>query len=457
MRWKSSLTIGLKMAPLFFQHGFISKEVTVVAVAVGTAPLSRFLYSLFFYLVLPFVFLRLYWRSLKEPSYRVSLMQRLGFGDEIHSDRLIWVHAVSAGETIAAAPLVRRLLDQGFDVLMTNMTPTGRERAAALLGRRIENRYAPYDTPGAVTRFLNRTSPIALIIVDTELWPNMLHYAANKGVKVMLVNGRLSEKSTRGYKKISALSQPMMDALFRVAAQSEPQGNRFISLGLSREKLRITGSTKFDVERDTSAGSAIQLLASSFKSRFVFIAASTHSGEEELVLSALELLKQSIPEILLVLVPRHPHRTQELLKLCGASDFTTQKHSDGYDFNCSTMVYVLDTMGELMAFYSMSNVAFIGGSLVPVGGHNPMEPASFGLPLLMGPYLRNVDDIARQFIDEGAMKLVSSSKELAAEVSLIQSSESVIVERKNAALKVMERNKGALDRVEFMIIEALKG
>jgi 3-deoxy-D-manno-octulosonic-acid transferase len=441
---------------MFSRHGFISKEVTVVVVAVGTALLTRHLYSLFFYLVLPFVFLRLYWRSVKEPSYRVSLMQRLGFGDEIHSDRLIWVHAVSAGETIAAAPLVGRFLDQGFDVLMTNMTPTGRERATALLGKRVDNRYAPYDTPGAVKRFLNRTSPIALIIVDTELWPNMLHHAATKGVKAMLVNGRLSEKSTRGYKKIRSLSKPMMEALFRVAAQSEPQGNRFISLGLSKEKLRVTGSTKFDVEWDVTTGEAIQSLASSFKNRFVFIAASTHSGEEDLVLSALALLKKSIPEILLVLVPRHPHRTQEVLKLCEASGFTTQKHSDGYDCNDSTIVYVLDTMGELMSFYGMSNVAFVGGSMVPVGGHNPMEPASFGLPLLMGPYLRNVDDIAQQFIDEGAMKLVSSSMEIAAEVSLIQRSESVISERKNAALMVMERNKGALDRVEFMIVDALK-
>lgn len=426
-----------------------------MVVAVGTVPLARLLYSFFFYLALPFVFLRLFWRSRKEVSYRDSMMQRLGFGDEIHSDHLIWVHAVSAGETIAAAPLVRRLLALGFDVLMTNMTPTGRERAAALFGGRVENRYAPYDTPGAVARFLDRTSPVALIIVDTELWPNMLHYSAAKGVKAMLVNGRLSEKSTRGYKKISALSRPMMDALFRVAAQSEPQGNRFISLGLSKQKLRVTGSTKFDVEHDLSPAPAAKLLASSLKNRFVFIAASTHLGEEDLMLSALKIIRQSIPKILLVLAPRHPHRTQEVLRLCDKFDFTTQKHSDGFECADSTIVYVLDTMGEMMAFYDMANVALVGGSLVPVGGHNPMEPASLGLPLLMGPYRRNVDDIAQQFVDEGAMKLVSSSAEIAEEIQLLQRSESRIADRKNAGFRVMERNKGALDRVELMIVEAL--
>jgi len=424
-------------------------------VVAGIVPLIRHLYSLFFYLALPFIFLRLFWRSLKEASYRENLLQRLGFGAPIDSDKLIWIHAVSAGETIAAVPVARRLLAKGYDLLLTNMTPTGRERVSALLGSDVENRYAPYDTPGALARFLRRTKPVALIIIDTELWPNMLHYASARGVKTILVNGRLSEKSARGYGKISSLSRPMMEALFRVAAQSETQGTRFVALGLDPQRLLITGSTKFDVEHEGYPNAVSDFLSPGLRNRFVLVAASTHPGEESLVLSVLDQLKIHIPEILLVLAPRHPHRADAIFKECVQQNFTTQKHSDGNVCAESTSIYLLDTMGELMAFYGMANVAFVGGSLVPVGGHNPMEPASFGVPVLMGPYLRNVQDIAQQFIDEGAMKLVSSGDEFGNEIRLIYESKSEMAIRTEATKRVMERNKGALDRVEQMIVEAL--
>lgn len=427
-----------------------------MVVAAGTVPLTRYLYSFFFYLVLPVVFLRLFWRSRKEPVYRSDLLQRLGFGNPLKSHQLIWVHAVSAGETIAAAPLVRRLLSQGYDVLMTNMTPTGRERAAQLLGDQVENRYAPYDTPGAVKRFLRLTNPRALIIIDTELWPNMLHYAAKSSVKTIVVNGRLSEKSARGYKKISALSGPMMASIFCVAAQSESQGERFIALGLKRQKLSVTGSTKFDVEHDKTESPASKLLAAGLRSRFVLVAASTHHGEEEVMLQALTLLEQSVPGMLLVLVPRHPHRADEVFNLCKKYGFVTQKHSEGRSCDAATRVYLLDTMGELMSFFSMADAAFVGGSLVPIGGHNPMEPASFGLPVLMGPHIRNVNDIAQQFIDAGGMNIVDSAPDLVEEIQRVQRSESELRRRVEALSQVMERNRGALDSVEKLIVQAME-
>ncbi len=427
-----------------------------MVVAAGTVPLTRYLYSFFFYLVLPVVFLRLFWRSRKEPVYRSDLLQRLGFGNPLKSHQLIWVHAVSAGETIAAAPLVRRLLSQGYDVLMTNMTPTGRERAAQLLGDQVENRYAPYDTPGAVKRFLRLTNPRALIIIDTELWPNMLHYAAKSSVKTIVVNGRLSEKSARGYKKISALSGPMMASIFCVAAQSESQGERFIALGLKRQNLSVTGSTKFDVEHDKTESPASKLLAAGLRSRFVLVAASTHHGEEEVMLEALTLLEQSVPGMLLVLVPRHPHRADEVFNLCKKYGFVTQKHSEGRSCDAATRVYLLDTMGELMSFFSMADAAFVGGSLVPIGGHNPMEPASFGLPVWMGPHIRNVNDIAQQFIDAGGMNIVHSAPDIVEEILRVQRSESELRQRVEALSQVMERNRGALDSVEKLIVQAME-
>ena len=441
---------------MFSLPGITSSEDTVVGVVAGTALLIRYLYSFFFYLALPVVFLRLLWRSRKEPVYRSNLLQRLGFGEPLSSHKLIWVHAVSAGETIAATPLVLRLLSQGYEVLITNMTPTGRERAFGLLGRRVENRYAPYDTPGAVKRFLRLTNPRALIIVDTELWPNMLHYAAARGVKTIVVNGRLSEKSTRGYQRISALSFPMMTSIFRVAAQSEPQGRRFVALGLEEQKLSVTGSTKFDVEHDKSPSAASELLGPSFHDRFVLVAASTHHGEEEEMLKALTLLEKIVPDILLVLVPRHPYRAEEVLRLCKKSGFITQKHSDGRACDDATRVYLLDTMGELMTFFGMANAAFVGGSLAPTGGHNPMEPASFGVPVFMGPYIRNVSDIAQQFIDEGGMKIVHTALDLVEEIQLIQSSEAELQRRVEALSRVMMRNKGALDRVEKLVVQAME-
>ena len=426
-------------------------------VAVGTALLIRYLYSLCFCLALPFVFLRLLWRSLKEPVYRASLLQRLGMGEKLICDNLIWIHAVSAGETIAAAPLARRLLDHGYDILMTNMTPTGRERASALLGKDVENRYAPYDTPGAVKRFLQRTKPRVLVIIDTELWPNMLHYSAEYGIKVIVVNGRLSDKSTRGYEKINALSRPMMEAISHVAAQSQPQGDRFVKLGLSRKKLTVTGSTKFDVEHSSGQSEAADRLAEDFQRRFVIVAASTHGGEEEQMLIALGAFEDTLPEALLVLVPRHPHRAQEVFKLCERFGYCPQLHSSGEELKNETSVYLLDTMGELMAFFAMANAAFVGGSLVSVGGHNPMEPSSFGLPVFMGPFIRNVSDIAQQFIDEGAMKIVHSGKELAAEIQIIRSSSSEVQLRVEASKRVMDRNKGALKNVENIIVTAMNG
>lgn len=416
----------------------------------------RFLYSILFYCLTPIVLLRVYWRSRREPRYADDLSQRFGFLPARH-DNPIWVHAVSAGETIAITPLVKRLVVLGHRVIVTNMTPTGRERVESLLlpdcGESVTHAYVPYDLPNAVSRFLARTKPKALIIVDTELWPNMLHQVSRQKIPSILVNGRLSEKSAAGYARISLLSRPMFNQLTCVCAQSALQGERFKRLGVSTEGLHVTGSVKFDLQLPDDLLTRKTALQQKFTGRPVLLAASTHNGEEDVVLRAFKQMGLS-EDAILVLAPRHPARADAVFKLCEQAGLPVQRHSSSQDIMPKTKVYLIDTLGELLYFYSIANSAFVGGSLVDVGGHNPMEPAHFGMPILMGGYLRNIKDIAEQFVEGGAMKITQPS-ELAADWREIELNTRLHKQMSEAALRVMQTNRGALDRVEQVLLPHL--
>lgn len=416
----------------------------------------RFLYSILFYCLTPIVLLRVYWRSRREPRYADDLSQRFGFLPARH-DNPIWVHAVSAGETIAITPLVKRLVVLGHRVIVTNMTPTGRERVESLLlhdcGESVTHAYVPYDLPNAVSRFLARTKPKALIIVDTELWPNMLHQVSRQKIPSILVNGRLSEKSAAGYARISLLSRPMFNQLTCVCAQSALQGERFKRLGVSTKGLHVTGSVKFDLQLPDDLLTRKTALQQKFTGRPVLVAASTHDGEEDVVLRAFKQMGLS-EDAILVLAPRHPARADAVFKLCEQAGLPVQRHSSSQDIMPKTKVYLIDTLGELLYFYSIANSAFVGGSLVDVGGHNPMEPAYFGMPILMGGYLRNIKDIAEQFVEGGAMKITQPS-ELAADWREIELNTRLHKQMSEAALQVMQTNRGALDRVEQVLLPHL--
>lgn len=418
----------------------------------------RYFYSLLFYLVFPIVLLRLVWRAIKEPDYAGRWSERFGLCKPIAQDNLIWVHSVSAGETIAAVPLIRRLQDKYPQraFLVTTMTPTGSERVKALLGSSVYHAYAPYDLPGMVKRFLDRTRPKLLIIIDTELWPNIIYQCHKRNISILLVNGRLSDRSAKGYGRIAGLTEGMLARMTHVAAQSESHGKRFVSLGLPQEKLSVTGSTKFDLTIPDDVAARQSVLRKKIgEDRIVFIAASTHEGEEEILLVAYEKICRTYPQMLLIIAPRHPDRFDGVSKLCINHGFRVVRHSAGVACSPDTDILLADSMGELLYFYSVADMVFVGGSLVPVGGHNMMEAAAFGLPLMMGPQRFNFEDIARRFVEAGALEEVNGSKDLADIAGRLCSDDNLRQEMGERALKVMQENTGALDKVLALIEQQL--
>ncbi len=418
--------------------------------------MTRALYSFLFYLALPFAVLRLFWRSRAEPLYRATLGQRFGRVQVLPPEaRPIWVHAVSAGETNAAAKLIEQLIARGHKVFVTTMTPTGRARVQALFADRVYHSYAPWDVPHAVNRFLDRVQPCALVIVDTELWPNMLAGAHRRGIPALLVNARLSERSASGYARIPSITGEMMANLSAVACQTPAQGDRFLALGLPPDKLHVAGSIKFDVELPAGRDDALSAIRRKIGQRFVVLGASTHRGEESALIEAVEAL--SDPSALLVLAPRHPNRNDEVASLCAGRGLGVVRHSEGDDCTPETRVLLVDTMGELMDFYRCADVAFVGGSLVPVGGHNPMEPALARVPIVMGRYQFNIDEIADRFVEADAMIVVDDDRELAETVGRLRQDEMRRDTLRRNATGVMEKNRGALDRVLTLVSDILSG
>jgi 3-deoxy-D-manno-octulosonic-acid transferase len=405
---------------------------------------------------MPFVMLRVVWRSLKEPRYRENIAQRFGFcpvlcHEKLMTDNLVWVHAVSAGESIAAVPLIQALLAQGYQVLVTNMTPTGRQQVERLLGGAVINCYAPYDMPRAVQRFLRRVRPRVLVIIDTELWPNMLHYARAGGVKTLLVNARLSARSAAGYERINNLTHEMMQNLDAVAVQSREQGERFVSLGLERARLHITGSIKFDAPQPDNLKVKTAEFRQLFGDRRVMAAGSTHLGEEDLLIAAMLPIIARQPDWLLVLAPRHTHRADQVMAICNAAGLRTRRRSRGEACAADTQVYLLDTMGELLYLYACADIAFVGGSLVDVGGHNPMEPASLGKPVVMGPYLSHISDITDIFIHDGGLRRADSGAHLVTIFADLCERADLRVSLGRAAYQTVIANRGALALTQALV------
>lgn len=405
---------------------------------------------------MPGVWLRVLWRSIKEPEYRRTPLQRLGYVPETsRAQPVVWIHAVSAGETIAVAPLVKRLLSSGCSIVMTNMTPTGRERVGALLGDQVENYYVPYDLPGAVKRFLKNVRPNALVVIDTELWPNMIHHCHRNDIRVLSINARLSEKSARGYRLIHSISSKMLQEIDVVAVQKELQGQRFIELGLDETKLHVAGSIKFHSDKAPDHGKKVDAIVSLLGSRPRLIAASTHPGEEVLVLEAFSKLKESIPGLMLVIAPRHVHRTNDVIRLIDENGLKFVLRSQDKACDEDTDIFLLDTMGELSYFYGACEVAIVGGSFVPIGGHNFMEAVIANVPVVIGPYLRNIEDVAAEFVEEDALVVVSDLEGLILALRDMLQSEPGRQSQISRARTVFRRNEGGLARAEELILEQL--
>ncbi|UTW44778.1 lipid IV(A) 3-deoxy-D-manno-octulosonic acid transferase [bacterium SCSIO 12696] len=416
----------------------------------------RFIYTLAFYLAVPLIFVRLLLRSRKAPAYRKRWGERFGFVPKLSSGQVIWVHSVSVGETLAAVPLIKQLQKRHPDaqLVVTTMTPTGSERVKASFGDSVYHVYAPYDLPDVVARFLNRVQPDVLVIMETELWPNLIFGCAKRGIPMVLANARLSEQSAEGYSKIPALMGSMLRKMHKVAAQHKDDGERFVGLGLPKKQLKVTGNIKFDLELSAEIKQKAKQLRSQWRGdakRSVLLVASTHRGEDEIILDSFQQLLQSHPSLLLVLVPRHPERFDEVAELCESRELSLIRRSQEVAPESSHQVLLGDTMGELLAFCGASDVVFMGGSLVPVGGHNVIEPAAWGVPVVSGPYLFNFAEASQLLLEADGLQVCNGSEQIAVAVDELVSDPDHRHTMGAAANTVAEQNRGALEKLLKLI------
>jgi 3-deoxy-D-manno-octulosonic-acid transferase len=423
--------------------------------------MNRTLYTLLFHLALPVVMVRLLWRARRAPAYSKRIGERFAVGLPEFQPGGIWVHAVSVGESIAAAPMVGALRARypQLPITVTCMTPTGSERIRALFGDTVQHCYLPYDLPWAVSRFLQRLQPKLAVVMETELWPNHIHQCARRGIPVALANARLSERSARGYARFARLTGPMLAELNLIAAQTEAEAARFRQLGARDAAVQVTGSIKFDLSIDPTLSRQAEALRQEWSAtaRPVWIGASTHTGEDEILLAAHRQLLVAHPDALLILVPRHPERFGSVFELCRKQGFTTVRRSLGEPPLAGTQVLLGDTMGELLFLFALADVAFVGGSLVPTGGHNLLEPAALGKPVLTGPHLFNFLDIAAQLRDAGALKEVGSAPELAAGIEAFWTDPASTEQARSAGYRVLKNNQGALGRLLEGLARLLNG
>jgi 3-deoxy-D-manno-octulosonic-acid transferase len=415
--------------------------------------MTRPLYTALFHLGLPLIALRLWLRARKAPAYAQRIGERFARGLPPMATGGIWVHAVSVGESIAAAPLVRALLERypQLPITLTCMTPTGSERIQALFAGnpRVQHCYLPYDLPWAMGRFLNHVRPQLGIIMETELWPNLVDQCARRNIPVALANGRLSARSARGYARFARLTGPMLRQMSLLAVQTEAEAQRFRDLGARAETVTVTGSIKYDLAPDPALPERARALREHWQAgqRPVWIAASTHQGEDEIILAAHRELLRSHSDALLVLVPRHPERFAPVGTAIAQAGFVSASRAGDQPVTADTQVVLGDTMGELLFLYAVADIAFVGGSLVPSGGHNVLEPAALSKPVLSGPHLFNFQDIAARLAEAKALTVIEDASGLADAVRhLIELPQDA--QRMGAAgLAVMRANQGALARL----------
>ena len=412
----------------------------------------RLLYSLLVYLATPLVLVRLLWRARKQPEYLQNLDERWALYRKPAAQKLIWVHAVSVGETRAAQPLIEALQNAWPEhrILLTGMTPTGREAGREVYGDRVVQAYLPYDYPDAVNRFFLHFSPVFGVLMETEIWPNLLAAAKRNDVPVILANARLSERSARGYGKVRRLVQPAFTALSAVAAQTTGDARRIGELGATH--VSVCGNLKFDVTPAPEKLALGQAWRKALGERPVWLAASTREGEEVLVLDAWRRIDASPgqPPPLLVIVPRHPQRFAEVAVLLARNDVEFVRRSTGMPA-ADTQVWLGDSMGEMAAYYALADIAFIGGSLLPLGGQNLIEAAACGCPVVIGPHTLNFQRATEDAIAAGAAIRVDDPAGLAKVIGRAFAEPAEGSEMRNAAVRFAAAHRGATERTVALI------
>ena len=406
----------------------------------------RLLYNLLIHLGLPLALLALYKPKKGKPGFGARWAEHLGRTPASGQEAPLWIHAVSVGETLAISPFIRALKAERPDlpILLTTTTRTGAEQAAKL-GDLVVHRYAPLDYPWAVAAFLKCIKPRALWVMETELWPNWLAACEARHLPVTIINARLSERSCQRYARFQGAFDTLSRPLTHLLCQHQDDAERFARLGIGRERLAVTGSIKFDIQLGDEVQARGHALRQQLgQSRPVWIAASTHQGEDEQVLAAFDLVLQRHPQALLILVPRHPERFDRVAELC--APYGCVRRTGGAPIRETDKVYLGDTMGELPLMLAAADVAFVGGSLVKVGGHNLLEPAALGKPCLTGPAYFNFSDITRQLVAQGGAALVADAAALGEKVSELLADEGERSQMGEQARAVVLRNQGALAR-----------
>ncbi|MFN1601019.1 lipid IV(A) 3-deoxy-D-manno-octulosonic acid transferase [Vibrio harveyi] len=413
--------------------------------------LIRILYTLLLTIASPFLLFGLYKSKPNKPKFGQRWKEHFGITPKLTSDeKPIWIHAVSVGESIAATPFIKALKEQNPDqpILVTTTTSTGAEQIAKL-GDLVEHRYMPIDFAFAVKRFLKTTQPKKMLIIETELWPNTLNEVHKAGIPISVVNARLSEKSCSNYAKVQPLFNVIEPCLTKVLCQNQTDADRFESLGVSKEKLAVTGSIKFDIQISDDVKEKSKILRQELgQNRPVWIAASTHKGEDEQVLAAHKRVLESHPDALLILVPRHPERFDDMYDLCQQQGFETVRRTTQENVANSTQVYLGDTMGEMLLLLGAADICFMGGSLVgdKVGGHNVLEPAILKKVVITGPSYFNFKDIVNDLIQANGMLVSKDSAGIGNHLThLISEPHSQHVYGQNA-YEYAVKNQGALAR-----------
>ncbi|MBI1175224.1 MAG: 3-deoxy-D-manno-octulosonic acid transferase [Sideroxydans sp.] len=411
----------------------------------------RIFYSLLLWLLLPYIFFHLLWRARKQPEYLEHVPERFGFY-RVHTDKpVIWLHTVSVGETRAVATLVKKLRETypGHQLLLTHTTPTGRAESERLYGEDVRRVYLPYDYSFAVDRFLKQFRPAVGVLMETEIWPNLIHACHAGQVPLLLLNARLSEKSARRYARYPKLARLALRELSAIAAQTPVDAERLQELGAV--EVSVMGNLKFDIEPPVEMLELGKILRQRFGAdRKVFLAASTREGEEVLLLDMLERL--DIPGLLTVIVPRHPQRFGEIAALLGQRNISFVRRSDEQAATLETRVVLGDSMGEMFAYYAACDVAFVGGSLLPFGGQNLIEACAAGKPVLIGPHTYNFAEASNRAVGRGAATSVADSNELVENLQMLFAEPQRLAAMGRSGLDFVRMEQGATERaLEFIV------
>jgi 3-deoxy-D-manno-octulosonic-acid transferase len=415
----------------------------------------RFFYTVLIVLLAPIFTVRLFWKSRLNPGYRQRWLERFGVFEKQPLEQSIWIHAASVGEVQATQQLVKQLHQHYPDqeIVFSTTTPTGADRVRLLFGDHVTHFYFPYDIPLVIRRWLRHTCPVMLIMMETEIWPNLLIACREANISTVLANGRLSEKSMAGYQRFGNFAHQVFASIQVVAAQSQDDANRFKQLGVSSRQMAVTGSVKFDIHQPAiirEQAEAMRRLIGT--GRPVWVAASTREGEEEAILAAHHRVRQAIPEALMILVPRHPERFDKIAQLCEQRGFSLMRRSSNEVCTEAHGIFLGDSMGELPLMYQIADVAFVGGSLVDTGGQNVLEPASFGLPVLFGPSMYNFASISEMLLCEQAAIRIDDGVALADQVVAWLSDASERSRYGENARRLVAANRGATAKLVELIV-----